>query len=389
MSGSVVDLLSQTTPDPWRSNVGFSPDVEAAHQRMFKATSDADRIDALSDWLQKHQPCLFGRIAARSGFLSYCVLTDADLASSDEAIRDKIQDARLAWTKEGFYGQKNGFIILAISERIATATPDDVVKKLALRLCSLYLLKDVVPDEVSHDEIWLEKPGRDPATWQWLAGVNYFSAQGDKRWWQDHRIPGGMAFSVNSVGHMVKSGILNRGMIELEKALDAAGDDWIDSKVQSLDKALELAMRTISMASESVSGKATNLLALPCNDDGSPVTRCPLSLPKMLAEKDFAIYRGWYHTDVTVPSEYFRPDVERPADLSPHLLDFTYLFQRGVENPAFATMGEGRRIREPDEATPIATAASPRVARMIETEVPLKGNQRLMQAVPEAFKEPR
>jgi len=87
---------------------------------------------------------------------------------------------------------------------------------------------------------------------------------------------------------------------------------------------------------------------------------------------------GLYHLPGLVsyrrdcPSEYFRPDVERPANLGPHLLDFTYLFQDGVENPAFTTMGEGRRIREPDESEQSRTAASLRAARMFATEVPLK-----------------
>jgi hypothetical protein len=385
----VAELVSRLTPDPWRSVGGFSPDLEVAQQRLLHATSDDDRIDALADWLQKHQPCLFGRIAAKGGYLTYCMLTATDLAAPDMAIRDKIQAARTAWTRDGFFGTKNGFIILAISEQIATATPSDNVKELALRLCSLYLLDDAVPDEILHDEIWLEKPGRDAATWKWLAGVNYFCAQGDKRWWQDHRIPGGMAFSVNSVGHMVKSGILNKGMIELERALGAASDDWVDSKVQSLDKALELAMLTIDRASDAVSGRATNLLTLPRNDDGTPVTRCPLSLPKALADRDFATYRGWYHTDVTIPSEYFRPDIERPTDLNAHLLDFTYLFQSGVENPAFTTMAEGRRIRDQGEQERATTASTRRAARMMESEAPLEGNKRLMQAVPEAFRSPR
>jgi hypothetical protein len=79
------------------------------------------------------------------------------------------------------------------------------VKELALRLCSLYLLEEVAPDRIFLDEIWLEKPGRDATTWRWHAGVNSFRAQGDGRWWQDHLMPGGIAFSVNSVGHMVKS----------------------------------------------------------------------------------------------------------------------------------------------------------------------------------------
>ncbi len=381
MPTSIAELLSRLTPDPWRAKVGFSPDVEPFNQRLFNpAASDADRIAALSDWLQKYQPCLFGRTAARSGFLSYCVLTEADLMSSDEVVRDKIQAARRVWTREGFEGKKNGFIILAVSERIARATPDASVKELALRLCSLYLLQDIVPDQIFHDELWLEKPGRDGTTWQWLAGVNYFCAQGDKRWWEDHRIPGGMAFSVNSVGHMVKSGILAKGMVALEEALGAPPEGWDLSKVDSLGKALVLAMHTIYSARDAVSGKATELLAMPKDDAGKPLIECPVPLPPFLADKDFTQNRGRYHTDFTVPSEYFLPNVERPSGLHDHILDFTYLFQRDIDNPAFTTMGEGRQIRE-DEKAAAQPATSSKRLRVEPVSVPIATARRLVAAL--------
>jgi hypothetical protein len=84
----------------------------------------------LSDWLQAHQPCLFGGIAAKHGALSCCILNESDLEQSDEAIREKIQTSRLEWTRQGFEGKKSGFIILAISPRIAyaQATPEDFPK---------------------------------------------------------------------------------------------------------------------------------------------------------------------------------------------------------------------------------------------------------------------
>ena len=62
------------------------------------------------------------------------------------------------------------------------------------------------------ERVQLEQPDKQHRTWECPASVNYFSAQGDKRWWQDHRFPAGLAFSVNSVGHMVKSGKLNEAM---------------------------------------------------------------------------------------------------------------------------------------------------------------------------------
>ena len=38
----------------------------------------------------------------------------------------------------------------------------------------MYLLKEIVTDEIFHDEVFLEKEGPSTATWKWLAGVNYF-----------------------------------------------------------------------------------------------------------------------------------------------------------------------------------------------------------------------
>jgi hypothetical protein len=319
-------------------------------------------------------------MAAKGDFLSYCILTETDLESSDQVIQDRIQEARLRWTRDGFEGKKNGFIILAVSERIATATPDTSIKELALRLASLYLLKDVIPDQVFHDEIWLEKPGRDQTTWKWFAGVNYFSAQGDKRWWQDHRIPGGLAFSVNSVGHMVKSGILAKAMAALEKELNAPDEGWTLSKVDSLGKALVLAMQTISSASATVSGKATGLLPMPKDDSGKPVAQCPFPLPSGLAEKNFSEYLGHYHTDFTVPSEYFLPDVARPEGLPDHILDFTYLFRSGVDNPDFTTMGSGQQIRRDESVVSAPRSDVQKIQRMEAKVVPIDEDNRLVRA---------
>ncbi|MBL8227250.1 MAG: hypothetical protein JNL98_02180 [Bryobacterales bacterium] len=203
-------------------------------------------------------------------------------------------------------------------------------------------------DRIALDRIYLEQPGNRRATWEWVTGVNYFSSQADKRWWQDHRIPAGMAFSVNSVGHMVKSGKLARAMQDFEQVMETAQGDIANPIVDSLDKALELAMRTIALASDGPSGKATALLPRP---SGAGVPRCPVTLPAALTDKDHRGYQGWYHTDYTLPSEYFRPDVERPAEIRTQDLDFSYLFDQSLDNPDFDRMGRGRIIRDPAAAT--------------------------------------
>jgi hypothetical protein len=346
MAQSLRDELAKLEPDPWRASVGFSPDIIDAHRVLFGdgAKSDA-KVIALNEWLQEYQPCLFGRIAAKRDLISFCIIDEADLRTSDEYVRDKIQEARRSWNKETFDGRKSAFVLLVLSPTIAFSIPNESVRELARKVCSLYLLKDIATNTIYLDEVFLEVPGQSQATFVWPAGVNYFSSQGDQRWWHDHRIPGGLAFSVNSVGHMVKSGKLANAMDSIREISESFNDGPIASKVDSLPKALYLAMRTISKASETTSGRATWLIPLTDQDSAFANQSCPVELPSSLSTMSFCEYRGGYHTDQTIPGEYFEPSKERSSHLPVHKLDFTYLFDDSIDNPDFATMGKGRRIR--------------------------------------------
>jgi hypothetical protein len=186
-----------------------------------------------------------------------------------------------------------------------------------------------------------------------------------------------MAFSVNSVGHMVKSGILSESMNNLDALLDLPLEGWEISKVDSLDKALQLAMSTIARASNAVSGKATELLP------SVPKMKCPKSLPSSFANKNCGQYHGYYHTDYTLPSEYFLTNVERPIGLKEHTLDFTYLFDRRLDNPAFFTMGEGRRIRgaAPGKKDNAVVDKLQKRRRGAERSVLIKTQKRLIEAL--------
>jgi hypothetical protein len=224
------------------------------------------------------------------------------------------------------------------------------------------------------DEIFLEMPGYERAIWRWHVGSNYFCANGDRRWWQDHRIPGGMGFSMNSVGHMVKSGTVAGKLNELNKILEMGNDELVTSKVDSLEKALEMAMRTIWLASDAAaSGKATWLLPLP----EAFTTKCPVELPAFLADKNFCEYAGYYHTDYAIPTGYFVPDVERRKDQVTFPLDFTYLFQDAVENPEYETMGKGRRVR----GFPTPAEIAHKYGRGKAEQIKIQDSQRLKEAL--------
>lgn len=371
---SIVDLIARLEPDPWREQVGFTPEIQSAHVALAGANA-AGAASILNDWIYRHQPCLFGRVAAKTDRIHYCILFPADLSRSDEHIRDCIQTARTEWTRLGFTGQKSAFVIAAISERIALASPNNSLRALACRIASLYLLEDVQPDRVFLDSIWLEKAGTPPATWEWSVGANYFSSQGDGRWWRDHRFPGGMAFSMNSVGHMMKSGALANAVAALDKALGIATPTGREN-LNDLGDALNLAMRTIAGASNAVSGPATFLLPQEVDD---PTSRpaCPMPLPGPLKGFSYCRYAGWYHTDFTIPSEYFESAVERPDSILRRSLDFTYLFHRDIDNPDHETMGSGRRIRT-DSDHPAPEAAP---SKMQAVERPLSDCPRLVTAL--------
>jgi hypothetical protein len=106
-------------------------------------------------------------------------------------------------------------------------------------------------------------------------------------------------------------------------------------------------MMTINGAHDAPSGKATWLRKLDQRNYDALTPKCPFAsaVPPRLQLMDYKNYDGWYHTDVTVPSDYFHPDMDRPASVERKHLDFTYLFNDSIENPDFETTGLGGRIR--------------------------------------------
>jgi hypothetical protein len=334
--------------DPWRAEVGFSSDLlSVLETTQDSATDDAGIIQSLNGWLAEHQPCLFGRAAARKGSLSYCILREQDLVGEDEAVRTKIQSDRLEWKRRALRGEASGFIIVVVSPALAYAAPDKTVFGIARRLCELYLLDDIRENTIYTDRLHLDVPGRKLSTFEWAVGANYFSAQGDQRWWLDHRFPAGMAFSMNSVGHLVRSSVVTKALGEFSAAVGVEDESSPNAAIDSLDKALKFAMMTIANAQPAPSGPATELKDLPVDQSGRP--KCPIELPSSLAGKDYCVYHGRYHTDVTLPEEYFRPDVNWPDGLPILDLDFTYLFDGSLDNPAFKTMGQGLQVRADGE----------------------------------------
>jgi hypothetical protein len=338
-----LDALLEALPeDTWRQGRPFSEDLATPQTVLFDETgSRQEKAEALLAWLgSPAQPCLFGRMAARKGWLSVCVLTEADLARGDEYVREVIQEHRRTWKHEALSGKKHGFIIHVASRRLANAEPCPALQQFALRLCELYLSRSGV-NEILHDRLALRIEREERREYRaWQVGVNLFAAQGDGRWWHDHRIPGGLAFSMNSVGHMAR---------KLAEAAARARPDLAERiarlAVEQLEAwALPLAMRTIDTASRGrIPG--TWLVERSSETLGSPEQEARRQeVLKILVEYDEDRYRGQYHTDETIPAGYFAPSADRPAGLVDRDLYFTYLHR--TSDPDYESMGLGQEILE-------------------------------------------
>lgn len=377
MSASVATLMSRLKHDPWRHDVPFDSAFAAFHERLLATRTDSAAAEVLNQWLaSKHQPCLFARLAAKMEAVTFCILRDVDLIGPDDTILAKVQEARLRWSRLAHFGKSSAFVLIAISSRISEAIPDNVTAELAQRLGFLYLRTEIELDKIYSEEICLEMPGEERLTRLWKAGVNVFSAQGDGRWWRDHRIPGGLAFSMNSVGHLVRSGRMQRAFDVLKDDLGITARDGY--RIDTLEKALEFALRTIDQAAPTSSGRATELLPLP-EGDANILPQCPVQLPGFLKSKNHCEYHGWYDTDVTLPSVYFEPDVERPAHVPAHRLDFTYLFHRDVDNSDYDLIADGRRIRM--DTGRISVSDHQKIQKARETVVRIEDTQVLRMAL--------
>ncbi len=136
MQPSLLELIGRLESDPWRNTRGFSRDLLEVQDVLFNDSKSG--TVAISQWLEKYQPCVFGRAAAKLGLVRFCVLREADF-SSDDAACEIIQESRRKWTADAFDGKASAFIVLLVSPRIANAVPNNDVLAVAHRLCTLYL----------------------------------------------------------------------------------------------------------------------------------------------------------------------------------------------------------------------------------------------------------
>ena len=316
----VRELLSQLSEDSWRRSNPFSNEVQIAHAVAFHPfASDAERQEAMNLWIQRHQPCLFGRIGAAVNRLHFAFLDDDKLRDSDQQIAAHIEDGRRAWwqrsisPRDGLSTPAHGLVLAVISPRVSLAEPNQALFQFSRALVQLagWSLTKEPQGEVFWEDLFLENP-HDGTFVRFSFSVDFFAAAGDGRWWHDHRFPGGIAFTANSVGHMRRY------------------REWYEDKTDQRGWITRTAMETIALAAETPYGRATWLRPLL---DGKPFVReirCPFEDSGRLNGLDWTRYAGHLHTDHSVRPEFFRQAPEKPpsAKGTEWVQDFQYLYDQ-------------------------------------------------------------
>src|SRR5690349_11496885 len=132
---TVKALVKALREDVWRREHPFAPDLRATSEILTHPyASSPEKESAISDWLQRYQPCVFGRAAAATGRMHYCILSDQDLPESDRHITDKIQAERALWKQPAVRAASkapHGFLLLVAAPRILHAVADENLRRLS------------------------------------------------------------------------------------------------------------------------------------------------------------------------------------------------------------------------------------------------------------------
>lgn len=338
----VRDFFRRLAEDKRRRTQPFSDEVAAANAVLFHPFStDADRQEALALWFQRHQPCLFGRVAAANNALHYVFLYDEDLRESDQHIAARIQQGRREWRQRsispypGISAPAHGLIVSIVSQRVTFAEPNEILRQFAQEFLNIWGCRSTTEPQgqVHWEDLFLENPHTREYV-RFSFSVDFFAAAGDGRWWQDHRVPGGIAFTANSVGHMRRY------------------REWYEGKADQSTWILETAMKTIARAANTQYGSATWLRPLIEGRPFVPEIACPVvNLRPELAGYDWTRYAGHLHTDHAVRPEFFRTEPDKPAETKYRewVQDFQYLYDQTSRDHARFAAGEPVSKQEVEE----------------------------------------
>ena len=312
--------------DRFRLRHPFAADIEATHAILFSPKyGKRAKISAYRKWLETNQPCVFGRVAAKNKNVFICLLEEHEtlrMRRGDEDLRDTIQDYRQVWKRHALEGLTSSFLILLVSKSLVGKEPDDHLKEICRRLLELYMEIDKIQDDTfrtQREYVFLRRVSEDsqPKILKFSTLPNIFCAQGDSRWWHDHRTPGGIMITSNALGHFVYS---RAGVAKLQDKERTA--------------ALENAMRTINNAFTGASGKKSGKLKhcpathlIPIREGETSPLRGTSDFRKFSPDH----YEGYFHTDHLIPSVFFTKDRDPKSLKLYDNLTFRYIYDPSAD----------------------------------------------------------
>ncbi|MFB6556489.1 hypothetical protein [Streptomyces sp. NPDC056405] len=169
-SDRLAELLKKLPQDQQAVGRGFGSDIDEAHGVLLDPTAGPDaRTRAFTEWLRRHQPCLFGRLAARQGQgvtaakglgMDFCWIDDTDLAYGTEHVTALVQQERRRWKERAARGESSAFLVVFNSRTLAHAAPSSQLAELCGVLADTYLVEQapVAVDTVYTEAVPLRCP---------------------------------------------------------------------------------------------------------------------------------------------------------------------------------------------------------------------------------------
>jgi hypothetical protein len=304
----LLDINYRGTADSFRKTHPFSEDIESTQAILFNPRYDKwKKLDAYRRWLVSGQPCLFGKAAARNKNVFICLLEEHEILcmkNGDDDIRDTIRDHRQVWKRYALDEPFSSFLVVLLSNRLVNKEPGDKLKEISRRLLELYMEVDPINDDTilpQREYVFMRIPQKESAErlLKFATLPNVFCAQGDKRWWHDHRTPGGIMITSNALGHF-------------EYYRNGQGTLGEKEKTHALDNA----MRTINNAYGNDKKRrglahcpATRLVPL-TEGEATPIREA-----SDLHKNSPSHYEGFFHTDHLIPSVFFSKERD-PKELT-------------------------------------------------------------------------
>jgi len=322
----LLEVKLRGVNDRFHLRHSFSADIEATHGILFNPKySKRTKISGYRKWLETNQPCVFGRVAAKNKNVFICLLEEHEILRmrrGDEDLRDTIQDYRQIWKRHALEGLSSSFLILLVSRSLISKEPNDLLKEICRRLLELYIEIDKIQDDTyrtQREYVFLRRVGEDGQSkiLKFSTLPNIFCAQGDSRWWHDHRTPGGIMITSNALGHFVYS---RAGVATLQDR----------EKIGALENAMRTINNAYRQTSKRISSKMKHCPAtflVPIRDGEISPLKETSDFRKFSPDH----YEGYFHTDHLIPSVFFTKDRD-PKQLKLYdNLTFRYIYDPNAD----------------------------------------------------------